>query len=174
MRYEIRAARADEWRKAKRLRLAALRDPVSAVAFVRTYEAEAAMSDEQWRQRALRRSFVAEDAHGEWVGSVTVLVETGAEFAEPQTHLVGVYVRPEVRGRGVAGTLLGAAIEWSWGQPERVGRVRLWVHEDNARARAFYDRLGFTPTGRTDAFPLDPSRTEYELELRRPAEAGRD
>lgn len=101
------------------------------------------------------------------MANVAVLVEIGEEYDVPQTHLVGVYVRPEFRGGGLAAELLGAAVEWSWGLPEEVRRVRLWVHEDNHRARAFYQRIGFVRTGRTMAFPLDASRTEYEMALDR-------
>ncbi|MEU4098508.1 GNAT family N-acetyltransferase [Streptomyces sp. NPDC026673] len=166
--YTIRASRPDEWRAQRTLRLEALKDPAGSVAFVNTYETEEAFADEVWQQRAETQSFIAEDEVGERVANVAVLVESGEEFEEPQTHLVGVYVRPEFRGGGLAAELLGAAIEWSWELPEKVGRVRLWVHEDNHRAQAFYTRLGFVRTGRTMPFPLDESRTEYEMVLERP------
>ncbi|MDX3097124.1 GNAT family N-acetyltransferase [Streptomyces sp. ME01-24h] len=166
--YTIRASRPDEWRAQRSLRLEALNDPAAGMAFVNTHDTEAAFTDDRWRDRALTQSFIAEDETGERVANVAVLVETGAEFDVPQTHLVGVYVRPEFRGGGLAAELLGAAIAWSWELPERVRRVRLWVHEDNHRAQAFYKRLGFVRTGRTMAFPLDESRTEYEMELARP------
>jgi RimJ/RimL family protein N-acetyltransferase len=168
MRYEIRLRLPDEWELGKEFRLAALRDPASSVAFVNTYETEAAFSHEVWRSRGTTPGFVAVDEAGGWAGSVTVLVEAGAEFPVPQTHLVGVYVRPEARGSGVIDGLLRAAIEWSFGLPEKVERVRLFVHEDNPRAQAVYGRLGFVRSGVTEPFPLDKSRTEYEMELLRP------
>ncbi|MGW3246882.1 GNAT family N-acetyltransferase [Streptomyces sp. NPDC001070] len=166
--YTIRASRPDEWRAQRDLRLEALKDPASTVAFVNTYDTEAAFADEVWRQRGRTQSFIAEGEAGERVANVAVLVESGEEYPVAQTHLVGVYVRPEFRGGGLAAELLGAAIEWSWQLPEKVRRVRLWVHEDNHRAQAFYTRLGFVRTGETMAFPLDESRTEYEMVLERP------
>ncbi|MFD3455859.1 GNAT family N-acetyltransferase [Streptomyces sp. NPDC058691] len=166
--YTIRASRPDEWRAQRALRLEALKDPVSDVAFVNTYDTEAGFTDEVWQERARTQSFIAEDEAGERVANVAVLVETGEEYDVPQTHLVGVYVRPEFRGGGLAAELLGAAVEWSWALPENVRRVRLWVHEDNHRAQAFYKRLGFVRTGRTMSFPLDESQTEYEMALERP------
>ncbi|MFI8186840.1 GNAT family N-acetyltransferase [Actinacidiphila glaucinigra] len=166
--YTIRTSRPDEWRAQRALRLEALKDPAAALAFVNTHDTEAAFGDEVWQQRARTQSFIAEDEAGERVANVSVLVETGEEFDVPQTHLVGVYVRPEFRGGGLAAELLGAAIAWSWELPEQVRRVRLWVHEDNHRAQVFYKRLGFVRTGRTMAFPLDESQTEYEMELGRP------
>ena len=168
MRYEIRAKSPDEWELNRELRLAGLKDPASSVAFVNTYETEAAFPEEVWRSRGATPAFVAVDETGVWVGTVTVLVEVGEEFPVPQTHLVGVYVRPEFRGSGLAEDLLRAAIDWSFELPEKVDRVRLWVHEENPRAQAFYGRLGFTRTGGSMAFPLDETKTEYEMELPRP------
>ncbi|MCZ4120912.1 GNAT family N-acetyltransferase [Streptomyces sp. H39-S7] len=168
MGYEIRATEPHEWQRRKQLRLAALLDPASSVAFVNTYATEAAFPEETWQRRGTTPGFVAVNEAGEWVGSATVLVEVGAAFPVPQTHIVGVYMAPEGRGTGLSEELLRAAIDWSWELPEKIGRVRLWVHEDNARAQAFYARLGFTRTGETMAFPLDASQTEYELELARP------
>jgi RimJ/RimL family protein N-acetyltransferase len=163
MGYEIRQVRPDEWRQNRELRLAALKDPVSSVAFVRTYEEEAAFADEVWQKRTSgvgARQFVAEDENGVWAGTLVVFVEP-----DDSLSIVGVYLRPEVRGTGLAERLFGTALEWVW---ERVDRVRLWVHEDNARAQAFYARLGFTRTGKTMPFPLDASRNEYEMALSRP------
>ncbi|WP_405727092.1 GNAT family N-acetyltransferase [Streptomyces sp. NBC_01537] len=168
MRYEIRAKRPDEWELNRELRLAGLKDPASSVAFVNTYETEAAFTEEVWRSRGETPAFVAVDEAGVWVGTVTVLVEVGEEYPVPQTHLVGVFVRPEFRGSGLAEDLLRAAVDWSFELPEKVDRVRLWVHEENARAQAFYGRLGFTRTGGAMAFPLDETKTEYEMELPRP------
>lgn len=163
MGYEIRARRPDDWEAARDLRLTGLKDPASSVAFVNTYETEAAFTEDVWRHRAETPAFVAVDGSGEWVGTVTVLVEE----EERQTHLVGVFVRPEHRGTGLAEELLRAAVDWSWELPQKTERVRLWVHGENPRAQAFYSRLGFTRTGQTMAFPLDETQTEYEMVLPR-------
>jgi ribosomal protein S18 acetylase RimI-like enzyme len=42
--------------------------------------------------------------------------------------------------------------------------LQLGVHEDNARALAFYGRHGFADTGRREAYPLDASRKEIIME----------
>jgi ribosomal protein S18 acetylase RimI-like enzyme len=39
----------------------------------------------------------------------------------------------------------------------------LEVHEDNARARAAYRRLGFAETGATRPYPLPPGGAELEM-----------
>ncbi|WP_327429872.1 GNAT family N-acetyltransferase [Streptomyces sp. NBC_01236] len=182
MNHVIRSIRADEWAKVKELRLDALKDPVAHLAFLETYEESLAKPDAFWQERAAgaaegtteRQQFIAEDADGVWGGSVAVLVEEAGSrdfndvvVEQRQGHLVGVYVRPEHRGSaaGVTGALFDAALEWSW----RIGldRVRLFVHEKNGRAEAFYRKAGFVPSGRTVAAPGDAGELELELVIER-------
>jgi ribosomal protein S18 acetylase RimI-like enzyme len=182
MDYVVRAVRAEEWARAKEIRLVALQDPAASIAFLETYERALAKPDVFWQERTAgaaagehRRQFIAEASDGQWAGTVSVLVERPAgepgfgESAEvDQTHVVGVYVRPGHRGRGVVDALFREAIEWSWslaGPP--VERVRLYVHEANARAAASYRRIGFAPTGRTLPMEGDPTALELEFEIRR-------
>ncbi|MGW5677675.1 GNAT family N-acetyltransferase [Streptomyces sp. NPDC003860] len=183
MEHVIRAVRADEWAKVKDIRLASLRDPVAHLAFLETYDTAAARPDSLWQERAARaaegvavRQFVAEAPDGRWDGTVTVLVERPGEdsvFGEPttmdQTQVVAVFVRPEARGAGLADALFRAALEWSWelaGPP--IQRVRLHVHEENARADAFYRKFGFVATGRRVDEPGQPGVQDLEYEVRRP------
>ncbi|MEW2394368.1 N-acetyltransferase [Streptomyces venezuelae] len=179
--YVVRTVRADEWPQVRELRLAALRDPAAPVAFLETYEEAAAKPDAFWRERAEGaaqgppvRQFVAEDADGVWVGSVTVLVEEagaddvfGGVIEQRQAHVVGVYVRPEHRGGGATDALFEAAVGWSWSL-DGLERVRLYVHEGNPRAQAFYRRFGFVRSGGVVPVPGDPSSREFELVLKRP------
>ena len=160
--YAIRPVRGEEWEKVKELRMTALRDPAAPIAFLETAEKAAAQPDEFWKQRAERvargrgaRQFVAEAGDGRWVGSVTVLVETEGStdffeqvIAQEQGHVVGVFVRPEQRGSGLTERLFTAALEWAWSlEAPALERVRLLVHEENARAEAFYQRFGFVASG---------------------------
>ncbi|RLU86822.1 GNAT family N-acetyltransferase [Streptomyces griseocarneus] len=176
MEHIIRLVRPEEWRKAKELRLFALTDPAAPIAFLDTYENAATRSDEQWQHRAHTPSFIAEGPDGEWAGSVSILVEVpgedsvfGGDAVMPQTHLVGVFVRPEHRGTGLAEALFRAALDWSWslGDP-RVERVRLFVHERNVRAEGLYRKLGFERTGVTVEVEGDASAIEYEMAVARP------
>ncbi|MEU0299252.1 GNAT family N-acetyltransferase [Streptomyces sp. NPDC006175] len=183
MDYVVRAVRAEEWERAREIRLAALRDPVASIAFLETSEQALAKPDVFWQERTASaaegthvRQFVAEAPDGQWAGTVSVLVERPAgepgfgEAAEvDQAHLVGVFVRPEHRGSGVVDALFREAIDWAWsldGPP--LERVRLYVHEANARAEASYRRIGFAPTGRTLPMQGDPDSLELEFEVRRP------
>ncbi|MFD6436852.1 GNAT family N-acetyltransferase [Streptomyces venezuelae] len=179
--YVVRTVRADEWPQVRELRLAALRDPAAPVAFLETYEEAAAKPDSFWQERAegaargdAVRQFVAEDADGVWVGSVTVLVEEagaddvfGGVIEQRQAHVVGVYVRPEHRGGGATDALFESAAVWAWSL-DGLERVRLYVHEGNPRAQAFYRRFGFVRSGGVVPVPGDPSSREFELVLKRP------
>ncbi|MFJ6722591.1 MULTISPECIES: GNAT family N-acetyltransferase [unclassified Streptomyces] len=169
-RHVIRPVRRDEWEKAKELRLTALRDPAAAVAFLETEEQAEAQPDQFWQGRTERaaegrgaRQFIAEAAEGQWDGSVTLLVEGagvpdyfGEMVEQEQGHLVGVFVRAEQRGTGLTEALFEAALEWAWSlEGPELERVRLFVHEENARAEAFYRRFGFRESGVTVPMPGD-------------------
>lgn len=185
MDYVIRPVRSDEWQLVKDLRLAAVQDPVAPVAFLETYEQAAERSDDFWRERTAggseagdggARQFIAEAPDGSWAGTVTVLIERpdgevrfGEVAAVHQAHVVGVFVRPEARGRGLAEELFRAGTDWAWslGEP-LIERVRLYVHEDNPRAAAFYRRIGFVPTGESVPMPGDPTARELEYAVVRP------
>lgn len=177
----MRPVRAGEWQQVKELRIAALRDPAAPVAFLETVEKAESHPDVFWQRRAegaslgrSARQFVAEGPGGVWDGGVSVLVEEagsvdlfGQAVEQGQGHLVGVFVREEQRGSGMAGTLLAAAVEWAWALEEpTLDRVRLFVHRDNARAAAFYRRFGFTASGRIVL--VDSGAEEHEYLLRRP------
>ncbi|MCM2580061.1 GNAT family N-acetyltransferase [Streptomyces meridianus] len=177
----VRPVRADEWRQVRDLRLTALRDPTAPIAFLETYEAAAAESDAFWQDRASRsaegdsaRQFVAEDTDGVWQGTVTALVERpgtvsplGNRVELLQTHLVGVFVRPDGRGTGLAHRLFEAALAWSWSLP--VERARLYVHGENARAQAMYRSAGFSRTGRCIPCTSPYGGREWEMAISRPA-----
>lgn len=165
----VRRVRISESARVRSIRLEALSDPVADLAFIETREQAEAQPDEFWEERtagvALSDSaaqFVAE-AGRDWVGTLTVLVpELGAVdyFGRPtvtgRALVVSVYVRPSHRARGVLDALMDAAVEWAGDDTELV----LDVHQDNARARRAYARLGFTPTGRVSD---GPNGTELEL-----------
>ncbi|RZS60364.1 ribosomal protein S18 acetylase RimI-like enzyme [Xylanimonas ulmi] len=159
----IRPVRAHEWREIRALRLEGVQGDVDRLAFAETFEQEAAKPDEFWQERAAgssldagadagARQFVAIADDGTWVGSSVVLIESaGGEDYEDRTieqsggHIVGVYVNSEHRGTGLVEELFNACLEWA--RERGLGRVRLYVHQDNARAQGAYRKCGFEPTG---------------------------
>lgn len=57
-------------------------------------------------------------------------------------EILSIYIDSSVYGTGVGGQLLTAALEM---MPQH--EVRLWVLEENKRARAFYEKFGLRPDG---------------------------
>ncbi|MFH8990549.1 GNAT family N-acetyltransferase [Streptomyces sp. NPDC017940] len=186
MEHLIRSVRTEDWQKVRELRLLALRDPAAPVAFLETYESAVAKPDAYWQERTEgaavpsrgMRQFIAEGRDGAWAGSVTVLIEEpgtqGALGTERttvrQAHLVGAFVRAEYRGTGLTDALFAAAVDWArapGAEGAGVDRVRLFVHEDNPRAEAFYRRFGFVPSGEAVPVPGDPEAREREMVLER-------
>lgn len=165
MTYRIRTVRGEEWQRLRELWLTALADPAASVAFNETYENAAQQGEGFWRRRAAQgaeghsaETFIAEEEGrgGGWVGMATVLDE--GESA----HVVGVYVRPEHRGTGLAERLLRTVAGWAWERPH-VKRMLLHVHEHNSRAEAFYQRIGYARTGGFVSDPKAPVLKEYEM-----------
>jgi ribosomal protein S18 acetylase RimI-like enzyme len=76
--------------------------------------------------------------------------------------LAGVYVAPAYRGQGLLAELAQHCA--AWGRQQAATVLRLEVHEDNARARTAYARLGFAETGDRKPYPLDPAREELLMQ----------
>ncbi len=73
--------------------------------------------------------------------------------------------RRPARGQGVADQLVEAVCGLA--RQSGAASVTLWVTEVNDRARAFYRRLGFAPTGgRQLVRPEEPEHFEEELSRR--------
>ncbi|MFI1360999.1 GNAT family N-acetyltransferase [Streptomyces sp. NPDC020898] len=179
--FVIRSVRVDEWRAAKELRLAALRDPVAHIAFLEAYEEAVGRPDSFWQERVRKgaegatgaQQIIAEGPDGEWVGGLVVFVEeagttdwAGCAVEQLQAHIVGVFMLPEHRGCGLTDVLFDAALEWAW-EAAGVERVRLIVHQDNARAQRFYRRVGFVPSGVTVSVGGEFGDSELEFVLER-------
>ncbi|SHI17027.1 Acetyltransferase (GNAT) family protein [Streptomyces sp. 3214.6] len=180
MNYVIRSIRADEWPAAKKVRLAALQDPIAHLAFLETYDEAVAKPDTFWQERAGgvaegatgAQQIIAEAPDGEWIGTLTVLVEdagtkdwAGFPVERRQGHIVAVFVQPEFRGIGLTEVLFDAGVEWAWAMGAE--RVRLIVHEENTRAQRFYRKAGFVPSGVVVPFEQAPGEIELEFVLER-------
>lgn len=152
----IRGLTEQDWRQLRDARLAGLVE--APYAFASTVAREEAFTDETWRQRAgSGRTF------GAWKDGVIVGLATGFPEDPPTGwHLVGMWVAPEHRGQGVADELVRSVCELA--KDAGAVRVTLWVTDVNDRARGFYRRLGFSPTGQRQLLRPD----EWEAELSRP------
>lgn len=79
------------------------------------------------------------------VGMITVLRESGMKD-QHKGMIIGMYVAPEARGRGLGRTLLLAAIERARRMPG-VEQLQLGVVTRNTAARALYLSVGFAVYG---------------------------
>jgi ribosomal protein S18 acetylase RimI-like enzyme len=92
------------------------------------------------------RAFVVRGEGGQPVGFATLAVPAGADAVE----IDQLYVTPDARGHGIGKRLVEAAIAAS-------GRELAWVvADDEGRARALYERLGFETVWRRHAFVRQP------------------
>ena len=158
---DLRVVRVDDsnWRTYRDVRLAMLQDAPRA--FWTTYAQAAARSDEEWRRMVGQSHTWLALGGAEPLGSVACV--RLPEQPEDECVLVGMWVAPSARGRGVGERLVRTVLESA---AERgLSRVLLEVAHENAPARALYERMGFAPTGRTGEMPHDPSITELEMEL---------
>jgi ribosomal protein S18 acetylase RimI-like enzyme len=172
-RISVRWARSGDWLALRQVRLAALTDAPSA--FGSTLEHELALSEEEWRERTGQAAWFlawrpgapgrsggpgrpAEQSAGP-VGLAAAFPQQprGRDRTElpgtgpvPGWHLISMWASPQVRGSGVAGLLVDAVAAHAKGAGAE--RVTLWVADGNDRARGFYRRAGFRPTGRRQTY----------------------
>ena len=137
------------WREAKQLRLEALLD--TPTAFASSYEEEAALPEEVWIARLT--TAVERDGNvtffAEVDGALVGMAGAGWSGKAKLRHVAevyGVYVAPEIRGRGIARRLMDRLLDElrSMGQIEKVS---LGVTSDNAAAVRIYEKLGFEIVG---------------------------
>jgi len=151
---QVRLAQPDEWAVVRDMRLAALADAPDA--FASTLDRETGQPEAEWRSRiAARPWFLAWQVDhagpaGQPAGLVAMFPE---QSGRPPAgwHLVSMWVRPEARGAGVADRLVTAVLAHA--SAAGADQVTLWVATGNGRARAFYQRMGFVPTGRRQMYP---------------------
>ena len=155
MAYTVITIRPEQWVEFRDIRLRMLAD--APIAFGETLEHAQAASEANWLARVARatqpdRTAVAAlDDAGTWVGTMS------AYLSEPGVATVAaVWVAPEHRGAqaGVSDLLMDAITDWA--RTARATALRLAVHEDNARALAYFERAGFSATGDTQPYELEP------------------
>jgi ribosomal protein S18 acetylase RimI-like enzyme len=137
----VRHLGEDEWKDYRAVRLEALSE--SPEAFVATVDEEEAFDEAHWRSRMQRSARLVAERDGAAVGVVSV--GTAPSDDEGRSgELFGLWVKPELRGSGVATTLVknGAALARRRGQ----SRLYYWVGTENGRAVAFASGIGFRPT----------------------------
>lgn len=106
------------------------------------------------------RRFVAE-VDGEVVGTVTF--GAGREDAN-MAEIQSLYVLPASWNKGQGSALLRAVTDAA--KAQGYPGLYAWTLDGNARAKAFYERMGMTPTGETREFEVAGaylSEVKYQL-----------
>jgi ribosomal protein S18 acetylase RimI-like enzyme len=88
-------------------------------------------------------------------------------------EVVAIYVRPDRQSRGAGRALMDAAVDALRAAGAR--EMRLWVLEENASSRRFYERYGLAPDGvrhtfqvtRDDGTVVDLPEVRYAMPLDR-------
>ena len=152
----VRATTTTDWQALREIRLQALLDAPEA--FASTHAREAALGEDEWRQRASRDgSFIA------FLPEVCPAGLGGGYLAEPGVvDLIGMFVRPQARGCGVGEAVVDAIAEWA--RQQGASTVHLWVTETNSRARLLYERCGFAVTAERQPLPSNPALGEIGMQ----------
>jgi ribosomal protein S18 acetylase RimI-like enzyme len=163
----------------KAVRLRALKDAPQA--FSATYAKESELTDSDWTKRVERwngetgigflaidkdddiacgiaGSFLDED---DSLGDSPSTPAIGVAGGPRRAHLISMWTAPTHRKLGVGRLLVNEVLKWARGRNARL--LLLLVVGNNEDAIRFYERLGFTRTGRTQPYPNDPSVMEYEM-----------
>ena len=145
----------------KEVRLRALRDTPSA--FGSTYARESQLTDAQWIERAIRWNgekgigFLAMDDGVACGIAGSFLDEDDATRAQ----LISMWTASTHRRQGVGRLLVDEVAGWA--RLRGAHTLQLMVTSVNEPALRFYERLGFTRTGRTGPYPNDLNVIEYEM-----------
>ena len=171
---EIEALLPQDWQLIRHVRLLALSD--SPEAFTSTYERERAFDEHTWRDRATTgRWFVAVEDN-EPVG---VAIGVDGWSGDPAVReLVGMWVAPSHRNRGVARLLLGAVSGWARSEGASVLSLGVRVGNHAAALRlsghgpAALGHPGGRPRQSVDRTPRDHGARPRSLLTRPPWWAG--
>ena len=135
-----------EWERYRALRLRSLSEDPDA--FWNTFEEEEGLKEEEWRKRLSENPTYVAVLGGEDVGAATGCPHYDRDGA---AALVGMWVAPLARGRGLACALIEEVIVWA--REEGFPHLFLDVADENTGAIKLYEGMGFRPTGVTNHMP---------------------
>jgi ribosomal protein S18 acetylase RimI-like enzyme len=153
----------DDWRVEREVRLAALAE--APYAFGSTLAETSRYDERQWRERLARQVRLVALA-GDVVAGTAGFVAAGDGHPAAEALLVGMWVRPGLRGGGVGDALVRAVVRAAADAGH--GTIRLAVTPGNDRAVALYARNGFAEVAAPDR--LEPDMVEMIRPTRAAAE----
>ena len=139
--------------------LAGLAVPPRAVAWAAMLESDADAASPAW---------VAE-RDGVVVGYVSTGPPRDEDVPLPAAEVYAIYILPGAWRNGFGRALLGTAVE-EW-RGRLVTTLLLWVLEDNARGRRFYEGMAWAPDGsrqRIDLGGIAATELRYKISLKSP------
>ena len=138
---QVELLTAEQWARAKELRLASLRD--SAHAFGGNLETESALSKSEWRANFEKLNYIVASVDG--VDSAIMTVENLKGDFGATAWVGGCWSSPEYRGVGLLRAMMKFVDEHA--QEKGWQRQGLGVWEDNYPAIAAYEKLAFIAMG---------------------------
>ena len=130
--------RPDQWERLRSVRITALED--APYAFGSTAAEAHAKTDQDWIEAFSRGRWFVAVVDGIDMGLVQLSLQTiGPDCA---LGIFSMWVDARARGTTAAAALITTAIEKA--REAMAPKVVLWVAEGNARALAFYRKVGFT------------------------------
>jgi ribosomal protein S18 acetylase RimI-like enzyme len=145
----------------KAVRLRALQN--APYAFGSTYAKESQFADSEWLARIERMNgkrgigYLAMDGETACGIAGSFLDENDSTRAQ----LISMWTAPTHRQQGIGRLLISEILNWA--RLRKAHTLLLMVTSNNQPAIHFYERLGFTRTGRTEPYPNDPAVIEYEM-----------
>jgi GNAT superfamily N-acetyltransferase len=159
-RFTLRRAELGDEPILRELRLQALREAPDA--FGSTYERELGRTTADWqRWMSPGVTFILYEP----VGARGIVAGLRDETDPAVVQVMAMWVHPQIRGSGGANELVAAVISWARSQGAKL--VRLKVIQGNDRARRFYERMGFCPTGHQEIRERDGL---IEVQMERPVD----
>ena len=154
--FRVRPGRPGDAAALREIRLEALADTPDA--YGETYVECVAWSDATWVEKAATWNFYLAEIEGRVVGMARGESHDAREEAK---FLFAMYVSRAARGTDVARCLVDAVSAWASAQ----GAPALHLYVSNAvpRARAFYAKVGFLPTGSSLTMHRDESLVCEEM-----------
>ena len=141
MNLRVELLTADQWARARELRLASLRD--SAHAFGGNLETESAQSESEWRAKFENLNYVVASVDG--IDSAIMTVENLKGDFGATAWVGGCWSSPKYRGVGLLKAMMKLVDENA--QEKGWQRQGLGVWEDNYLAIVAYKKLGFVAMG---------------------------
>ena len=154
----MQRASEEHWEAVKETRLRALADAPQA--FGSTLDREVHLDKPEWQSRVANGHWFLASSQGRPVG-------IAAGVGRPdERQIVSMWVEPDHRGSGAAAKLVEAICAEA--RSEGSTAITLWVADGNARARRFYERLGFRSTGERQPLPSAPEIGEERMRMSMP------